>query len=804
MIKETGLNRVKGKLAGSGGSFLRRYFLFVFCAFIIALYLFPVCLHAQAVDSLSNRIDTISRSDNSARFLLCKWHYTGQNVSGISIIGTTNYYGQNTSGYRINGLELSIDGGAKQLNGVGIGVGLLSPYGTVNGLLFQPFITTASHLRGMAGPCFAIDVDTLDGLAPFSLFATNNRLNGFSAAGFWQASSIANGVVLSGIGHQYDASFHGLAGCGIVGIYDGVFQGVSVSGIGNHFNGNAYGIALSAIYNRASQGFNGVSVSLLRNKSGGQFNGLQVAAICRAKTLSGVQAGLINRSNRLSGIQFGLINIVHSNPKGRRVLPVVNWCFSTMRDTVVSAQKDSLVRYHIYGKDGFLEHDYFLKNGLLHGVERYYMAPDRIEKEISWQNGKKHGWETDNLDPDLTALFWENDSIKITKCQINVPTSAECIYGYWFIEDHANGKQVAYVVRESKKDTMNLLINGVRSNYHFLGYAGRAELYGWFHNGMITDVYCQSPSGKKIKGKIVESSPLNYDVHIIIRERDLFKHDNNSSEEVWYVMSPFFPETCRVCISVFTPSGELLFTECQIKEKNQPARWDNSCRYFMKEKLNDGQRVYYWDEDSVTSYYKNGRLAFRQLLSPGKTTTVENGRVVDVTKSATVYYKNKQCAAYQAKDTLLLYSKRGKPILSEIGDTIIIFRKDGSEMLFYCPEYRRYTGPNEKIVAERFGDSLVKYDDTGKLAYYGLIERDSIWVYAAGDTIPFISGHPFAANLFYIFDRDIESEMEIVFLLLNNKESEEWHSEDSIRLFIVKESLSFDFRWPDVFFEERK
>lgn len=805
MIRETGQNRGKGRPAGSGGRRWLHLVQMLGCIFVFAVYLLPVRLHAQAGDSLSNRIDTISTSGNSARFFLCKWNYTGQNVSGISIIGSTDYYGQNTSGYCINGLELSIDGGAKQLNGLGIGVGLLSPYGIVNGVLFNPFFTTASHLRGMAGPCLAIDVDTLDGLAPFSLFAANSKLNGFSAAGVWQTSSIANGVVLSGIGHRYDASFIGFAGCGIVGIYGGDFQGFTVSGIGNHFNGNASGLALSAIYNNASQGFNGFSVSLLRNKSRGQFNGLQTAAFCRTEKLSGVQFGLINRSNRVSGVQFGLINIIHSNPKGRRVLPIVNWCISAMKDTVISGQKDSLARYRIYGPDGFLKHEYFLKNGLLHGVENFYLTRNKIERSVSWQNGKKHGWEVDNLDPDLTALFWENDSLLIIRHTIKLPVQDEITIGTWFLEEHTSGKRVVFLVRAIQQDTINRIVNGIREGLHFLGIAGRAAVWGNFSSGKICGVYIEDPSGKKIPGKINETLPLNFEVIITIREKTLFDYDEYQSNAVSYVLYPFFPENCRITISLFNTANELLFNECVIKEKTKFTRRDTSCSYFSTEEYNNKQKVYYWNSDSVTSTYRNGKLAFSQLLSPEKTTSRENGSRVVVTKSATVYYKNNQRAAYQTKDTLLLYSKRGKPVLSILGDSTTFFRKDGSELLFYCPEYRRYSSRSGKIIAERFGDSLVKYDDAGELSYYALIDHDSVRVYAAGDTIESISGHIFTANMFYIKEfKHIVGEMEMVCLVLGNSDFEHWCGKQSIRVYEIKKSVSPYFRWPECYFDSSK
>ena len=56
------------------------------------------------------------------------------------------------------------------------------------------------------------------------------------------------------------------------------------------------------------------------------MRGVSVSAFNR---LSGVQHGLtvgiLNITDDLRGLQIGLVNIGRRNPKGRRVLPIVNW-----------------------------------------------------------------------------------------------------------------------------------------------------------------------------------------------------------------------------------------------------------------------------------------------------------------------------------------------------------------------------------------------------------------------------------------------------------------------------------------------
>ncbi len=742
----------------------------------------------------------VAPKKNRAAFVSLKWRYAGRNVNGLALHGVSDYYGQNTSGYRINGVSLSFSGGARLLNGIAIDVGLLNTHHTVNGILIQPLFSSAIHLRGFAGACVFSDFDTLDGVALFSVFAFHNHLRGISCAGFWQTGTTGNGVSISGIGHRYDDAFCGAAACGFVGLYDGLFRGVTVSGVSNKFSENASGVAFSGIYNYASQGFSGISAALWRNKSLEQFNGLQAGVFCRSERLAGVQAGLINRSNRVSGVQFGLINIIHSNPKGRRVLPIVNWCFSSLNATLVFSEGDSLFCYKIYRHDGVLQHKYYLKNGLLHGREQYFLDKKRIEKEINWYNGKKHGWECDYMDPDKTALFWSSDSLLITKHTIVIPLRIEHLSGDWFLEEHTSGKRVIYLVRDDYRDTINCSINGVRNNDHYLGRVGNAIMYGRFNNGEITGIYVQSSRGKKYFGTIEKSFPSNYSAQIIIREKDLFAYDQYSSDAASYIYR-FFPPDSRITLSVKNTSGTLLYSNCLIYGPNSMVRSDSACQYFRMEKWNQGEKIHYWNHDSVKGYYSNSRMAFRQLLtSEIKKDSVSAASSV-VTSSLAIFYKNQQCAVYQTKDTLLIYDKHGKLIQKQYKDSVTLFRKDGSEFLFCRPGYRKYTDKKGRIIAERRGDSLFKYDAAGKRIYFACIENDSISIYNAGNGLLMFSGKTFSCphDSFYIIESgEIESETEVVFLLYDEKSLLYYHGSKSIRLYKVKEYIDPLFPFPKI------
>ncbi len=57
----------------------------------------------------------------------------------------------------------------------------------------------------------------------------------------------------------------------------------------------------------------------------GETPGLAVGALCRSSRLSrGMTVALINSTNRLQGVQLGLVNHAGNNPRGLKVLPILN------------------------------------------------------------------------------------------------------------------------------------------------------------------------------------------------------------------------------------------------------------------------------------------------------------------------------------------------------------------------------------------------------------------------------------------------------------------------------------------------
>ncbi|MEQ8532496.1 MAG: hypothetical protein RIB86_11620, partial [Imperialibacter sp.] len=59
--------------------------------------------------------------------------------------------------------------------------------------------------------------------------------------------------------------------------------------------------------------------------SDSSLNGISISAVNAVQgTQNGLSIGIVNTTHRLRGMQIGIINIVKDNPKGLRVLPIIN------------------------------------------------------------------------------------------------------------------------------------------------------------------------------------------------------------------------------------------------------------------------------------------------------------------------------------------------------------------------------------------------------------------------------------------------------------------------------------------------
>jgi hypothetical protein len=71
-----------------------------------------------------------------------------------------------------------------------------------------------------------------------------------------------------------------------------------------------------------------MALGMVMVKNNGTINGLSISAFNFIKgTQKGVSIGIVNYAYRLKGIQIGLVNIVRDNPRGRKILPIINFNF---------------------------------------------------------------------------------------------------------------------------------------------------------------------------------------------------------------------------------------------------------------------------------------------------------------------------------------------------------------------------------------------------------------------------------------------------------------------------------------------
>jgi hypothetical protein len=120
------------------------------------------------------------------------------------------------------------------------------------------------------------------------------------------------GITIAGLGAGAGDRMAGLTVCGL-GAGAPVLEGLTVAGIG-----------------LGGKRISGVSLALgsIQIVENGTYSGLAVSAFNHIKgTMKGVAIGIVNYAYRLKGLQIGLVNIVRDNPKGRGILPIINFNF---------------------------------------------------------------------------------------------------------------------------------------------------------------------------------------------------------------------------------------------------------------------------------------------------------------------------------------------------------------------------------------------------------------------------------------------------------------------------------------------
>jgi hypothetical protein len=273
---------------------------------------------------------------NSPRFNGLRFNAMDKNIITINGINITFWKAnEKHAGGRVNGLSLGLMPYAGELNGIqfgllgsgaeknirGISIGLVGAGsgGDITGLNFGGIgVGAGDDVLGVSIGGIGVGAgDNLIGLNLAGLgVGAGKNLIGFNLGGLGAgAGERVMGITIAGLGAGAGNSLTGLTVCGLAAGAPSV-TGLTIAGLavgGTKITGVS--LALGTIMVRLDKG-------------DGAYTGLAVSAFNNIRgTQKGVSIGIVNYAYRLKGVQIGLLNFVRDNPKGRKVLPIINFNF---------------------------------------------------------------------------------------------------------------------------------------------------------------------------------------------------------------------------------------------------------------------------------------------------------------------------------------------------------------------------------------------------------------------------------------------------------------------------------------------
>ncbi len=218
----------------------------------------------------------------------------GQDIFGIAIGGIGVGAGNDLRGIALGGIGAGVGGDVRGAAAgiIGVGAG-----GNVTGLILGGIGAGAGgDVRGLA----------------------------FGGVGVG-AGGDATGILIGGVGVGAGGDVSGLA-MGIVGVgAGGRIRGLAFGGVGvgaPEIEGIAIGGMVGA---EEVRGFVFAPV-FFRTDPEGRLSGASFSSVNLVRgDLNGLSIGIVNYAWAARGIQLGVVNIIRDNPRGRQVLPIINW-----------------------------------------------------------------------------------------------------------------------------------------------------------------------------------------------------------------------------------------------------------------------------------------------------------------------------------------------------------------------------------------------------------------------------------------------------------------------------------------------
>lgn len=314
---------------------VKKPFIFRLHLFLLGyLFLAQVCIELNASKSLSIPAKKWGICfGNSARFTGLRFNLIDKHteiINGINITfwkpndkkatGTVNGFSLGILPYarELNGIQIGLLGSSAKENLRGINIGLI---GAGSGENMTGFNFGGIGL-GAGNNVKGINIGLIGAGAGETMFGINiggmgigagKDLIGFNLGGLGVgAGEKVMGITLAGLGAGAGDRLVGLTICGL-GAGAPVVKGLMIAGIGI---GGKHIAGLS------------VTPGVVHITDDGVYTGLSVSAFNYFKgTQKGVAIGIVNYAYRLKGLQIGLVNIVRDNPRGRVVLPIINFNF---------------------------------------------------------------------------------------------------------------------------------------------------------------------------------------------------------------------------------------------------------------------------------------------------------------------------------------------------------------------------------------------------------------------------------------------------------------------------------------------
>jgi hypothetical protein len=277
---------------------------------------------------------------------LTLWHPRTDGAGDIRgvALGLPSTGGRNVSGVGLGVFGVSAE---RRFTGIGLaGVGMGSG-GEARGILVGGIgVGAGDDLRGIAvGGLGAGSGGDMRGLVLAGLGAgAGGNVRGIILGGLGAgAGGDARGVMIGGLGAGAGGNAQGIILGGLGAGAGGDVRGIIVGGLGAGAGGTLRGVAVSGI-GAGAPTVHGIAVAGLMaggtSVSGAMASGAVVRVQGSDAFLRGIAAapvtvvqghqqgltlGIVNYARSLHGAQVGVVNIVRDNPRGRQVLPVLNW-----------------------------------------------------------------------------------------------------------------------------------------------------------------------------------------------------------------------------------------------------------------------------------------------------------------------------------------------------------------------------------------------------------------------------------------------------------------------------------------------